>query len=246
MKKRYWLIFACLLSVTSISIKGQDSLKPFAKNMATELNFNPFNGNMSLNNASGQFKLRKFYSRSQALRIAVTVNYMKDDNKLDHNGTSGDITLERSTYSTNFTIGTEKHFKGSNRLSPYIGWELGVGYKQSKQYQKEGSEDQTIKGAWVNYETFYSGYNWYRKSTFSEVGYLSFGISLVTGFDFYIAKGFYLGYEIAFGVDYTDYNDVSFDPAEDPITGFDYPDYDNSSVRIGPKLVNGVRIGYVF
>ncbi len=248
MKKNYLLIVACLLSFTSISIKGQDSLKPTSNNLCTELNFNPFNGSLSLNNSSGQFKFRRFYADNRALRIALTVNYLKDNSTVESKYGQNPFkeSFRRSSLSTTLSIGTEKHFEGSRRLSPYIGWEMGVGLKKSKQVEKDNSTKITIDGAWVTTEQFYNGNYYYFSTTFSERGYWSLGASFVTGFDFYMAKGFYLGYEIAIGFDYINYSNIEYTPERDPQSGYTHPDYDSESWRIGPKLVNGIRIGYIF
>jgi hypothetical protein len=61
-----------------------------------------------------------------------------------------------------------------------------------------------------------------------------------------MAKDFYFGYEIGFGLEYIKYstNEVTKDTGI-PDQGT-YPDQDGSSWKIGPRLVNGIRIGYTF
>jgi len=140
-------------------------------------------------------------------------------------------------------IGSEKHFKGTKRISPYIGWELGFGYKRSKQEKKENDNKRTVKGAWE--EIYYSNqYPDYSYTKFVERGYWSVGANFVFGFDFYLAKDFYIGYEALWGLDYIKYSDVDITDSSNKLQN--YPNYDDSSWRFGPKLINGIRIGYLF
>lgn len=248
MKKHYVLIIACLLSFTSIKIKGQDTLKVFANKFVTELNFNPFNGNLNLNNSSGQFKLRRFYDNNRALRIAISVNYLKDNNNAesDYGRDPYESSLRRSSISTTFSLGTERHFEGTRRLSPYIGWEVSLGLKKSKQVEKNNSTKVTVEGAWAVTETYFDGSYHYTMIKYPERGFWSLGANFVTGFDFYMSKGFYLGYEVAFGLDYMNYSNIDITPGTSPLGGYAYPTLDDESWRMGLKLVNGIRIGYVF
>ena len=131
-------------------------------------------------------------------------------------------------------------------MSPYIGWEIGIGLKKSKQVEETNSTKKTVNGAWSVTEVYFDGSSHYVTTRFSERGFWSLGANFVTGFDFYMAKGFYLGYEVALGIDYINYSDIDITPEKDPDTGYVYPKYDDESWRLGPKLVNGIRIGYIF
>lgn len=249
MNKIYSISIVCFfLLLANNSIKAQDTLKPFLKGWSTELNFNPFDGSLTLNNANGQIKIRKFCPNDIALRLAFTLSSKNDENKMEN--PYGTVPVNSKDKKQSFMVainfGTEKHFNNARRLSPYIGWELGIGYKSSKEELEDNSDSKTIKGAWQTYQINYSGQNYYYSILYNERGFWSAGANLLTGFDFYMAKDFYFGYEIGFGLEYTKYSkivvtkDVGF---QDQGT---YPDQDDRSWQIGPRLVNGIRIGYTF
>lgn len=247
MEKRFALIIACILLFTFTSIKGQDTLKAFSNRWGTELNFNPFNGSLTMNNSNAQIKLRKFYNNNKALRIALTVGYMQDNSKAEspYGSYPIDDNLRRSSMYSAINIGVENHFSGSRRISPYIGWEVGIGYKTSKQVEKNNSTETSVKGAWVVVDYYYNGGYYFTHTSISERGFWSLGANLVAGFDFYMTKGFYFGYEVLFGLDYTNFSNISFSPKVDPY-GDTHPTLKDESWRLGPKIVNGVRIGFLF
>ena len=249
MSRNYSLIIACFILLTGISMKGQDTLRTQSNKWGTELNFNPFNGSLSLNNSNAQFIIRKFFQNNVALRLACTVNYIQNNYKSnDPYGTSPINYTERNkAFTIAINIGTEKHFIGTRRISPYIGWEIGVGYKKSKQEVTNNSNTTTIDGAWESDTSFYYGGSYYPTVSYLERGFWTVGANFVTGFDLYLTKGFYLGYEILFGIDYFKYSNIDITQSSIPSgTSTTNPKLNDESWKIGPKLVNGIRIGYVF
>jgi len=248
MNKIYLISIACFLLLISINTNAQDSIKPLLKGWSTELNFNPFDGSLSLNNANGQIKIRKFLPNDIALRFAFTLSYKNDDNQLKdpYGAYPIDTKDKRQSFMAAVNFGTEKHFGGTRRISPYIGWEAGIGYKKSKEELENNSDTKTIKGAWQINQLSYSGQNYYYITNYIERGFWSAGVNILTGFDFYMAKDFYFGYEIGFGLEYIKYSTIEITKDTDFPDQGAYPDQDGSSWKIGPRLVNGIRIGYTF
>lgn len=241
MRKTFVLLALFILSLFSTSLKGQDTLKPVASNWATELNIDPFNGKFSLNNANGQIKLRMFMANNSALRLAFTLAYQQDNSKEDYPYGVNPVVekdMKKSTLMA-VNIGREKHFSGSRRISPYIGFDVGFGMKISKEEVSTNDGTLEVKGAWQ--EMYYSGS--YYLSGFNERGYWSLGANLVSGMDFYVSKNFYLGCELTFGLDYLNYSNIEVTENDGDN---EYPDTDDESWKFGPKLLNGIRIGYVF
>lgn len=258
--KRVFVIPLFLLFFQLFSVSGQDTLKSFNNNWSTELNFNPFDGNLTLNNAVGQLKFRYLCPNNTAYRFAVNIGYNQDNSNVInvYGNDPYDITSRQKSFMVGLNFGKEKHFNGSKRLSPYVGWEIGFGFKSSSQKVNDDNESTEIKGAWITYKDGSyvdqygnTHYNTYR--SFEERGYWSVGGNAVIGFDFYISKNFYFGYELLFGIDYKSYSDIDITEKYDIPSNPNYnipdnnsPDYDEESWKIGPKLVNGVRIGFVF
>jgi hypothetical protein len=240
MKKIYFLLLLCIITM---GIHAQDTLKPFNNRWGTELNINPFNGSFSLNNASGQIKLRKFLPDNKAFRLAFTVNYLqnnsKEENAYGFNPENTQI-LKRS-FMISVNVGKEKHFSGSGRISPYLGYDIGFGVKRSAESNRSTNTFNKVKGAWQEFTYVNSQYYY---TNYVERAYWSIGANVVSGLDIYITRDFYLGYEIAFGLDYINYSNIEI--TQEPQVSQPYPDLDDESWKFGPKLLNGIRIGYVF
>jgi hypothetical protein len=245
-----WLAFACPIGA---ALFAQDTLKSFNNRWATELNFNPFDGNLSFNNAAGQIKFRYLQPNFTAWRLALTVGYNQNNSNVEnvYGYTPYDRTDRQKSLRIGLNAGREKHFNSSRRLSPYIGWEVGVGIKSSSQKTYNNDDYMKVKGAWITYEQvqYNNSSQYYTQMKFAERGFWSVGGNVVMGFDFYMAKNFYFGYEMQLGLDYKSYADVDVTQkysGNSTTTPEAFPDYDEESWDFGPKLVNGIRIGFVF
>jgi outer membrane protein W len=247
MKMRYLCILLC--SLISCLVNGQDTLKVTAGHFTTELNFNPFQGDLSLNNAVDQIKVRYFFAGNIALRIGLTHDSRKSKSETSNaygtNASSQANDKKTSTLGVNF--GIEKHFKGTKRLSPFLGGELVFASKSSSQTMTSVSPSNTpntietkINGAWQTV-TFLNNY---QVLGYEERGFFQYGMNLVAGFDFYFAQNVYLGYELAYAVLKTKYKTI--DITTTPSTNSSMPDTSQQDFSMGPSLINGLRIGFVF
>ena len=242
---------------------GQDTLKATFRNCLTELNVNLFQGQLSLNNALNQVKFRYMYSPSAALRIGFIVNSKKVVNASDQvYGTYPTKSNETGTSSMiGINFGLEKHFSGTKRLSPYIGGEITVGYKWSKYVDESTSNTNTgtntitttTNGAWPESQTVQlsNGSNYIYSAYTGERGFVSYGLNFITGFDFYMAKHLFIGYEVEFGFTNKKYSTVDVtsiqtNASTNNSNSDPYPNIDNKEFSFGPSIINGIRIGYVF
>lgn len=225
-----------------------EGLKSTKGSFVTELNFNPFKGNLSLNNALNQIKGRYFIQDDLALRLGVGINVA------DSSANYGSPYGTNSYFNTNkvkstgldFNFGLEKHFKGTARLSPYIGFDLSYGTKRTKQELSTTAYTLDVKNAWM--EVLYqpnSNGGYYSTMQFVPNGYTRFGAYAVAGFDFYVSKGFFVGYEFNLG-----YLQTKFKKPDIMVKGTDpgYSSYisDTKTKSFKSSLVNGVRVGYAF
>jgi len=243
--KKLFFLFSLFFLLTYYG-NCQDTLKATASRISSELNFNPLNGSFSLNNASAQIKIRKFISDHKALRIAFTTTFAQNNSSAFSNYGYNPIDqkINQKSLTAALNIGTERHLRGTKRLSPYLGWEIGFALKTSKEIDKEGDHKITIDGSWWKREIFYSNYGYTIKTSFEEVGYWSVSGNIVAGIDYYVAKDFYFGVEIAYGINYFKYNKIEItDTSESEST---YPEIESEKWSLGPKLLNGIRIGFVF
>lgn len=254
-KMKIWYIFAIMnritpnmkyaliliLIVPMWASAQSDTLKAKARNFATELNVNPFQGNLSLNNALQQIKVRYFIKEQLALRVAFNASSKKSNNDASNPYGSFPIKVknERKSFLSGINVGLEKHFSGTKRLSPYIGGEINFAVKNSSQKMTNGTTETDVKGAWM-LPSYGGGYE--------ERGFVKYGISGVCGFDYYFAKNFYFGYEFAFQISKTKFKDidVTYKGSGVPTPATPATNYDDRETVIGPSLLNGIRLGFIF
>jgi hypothetical protein len=211
---------------------------------------NLFQGQLSLSNALNQIKFRYMYSDASALRIGFTTESKREIHNVNTvYGTNPSKDNEKGTSTMiGVNFGLERHFRGTKRLSPYIGGELTLGYKWSKYVIENSSYTTTIKGAWQQYQTMQTVNGTYSYTTYNaERGFVSYGLNFITGFDFYMAKHLFIGYELEFGFNNENFTNIDITySGTNPQSQNPSPNYDDKSFSFGPKIINGIRIGYVF
>jgi hypothetical protein len=245
--KKYRIIAVVLFMMLNVTqVKSQENAANNGKKWGTELNFNPFDGSLSLNNSSGQIKVRRFLNDAFALRAGVLFNYKNFNDKEDQKYTTNPYKASNKRHSleTTINLGIEKHFDAGKRLSPYLGAEVGFGFKSAKQELELDSKTRTIKGAWEDIESTGS----YYVQSFVENNYISAGANLLTGFDFYMSENFYFGYEFGFNVEFTKYGkiEITEDAGFSSSTPSPLPETTSGNWRMAPNVMNGIRIGYNF
>jgi len=248
MKKIFRVLIVCMLFLAVKNADSQIVPTKYVKGWGTELNFNPFDGSLGLNNGSGQIKIRRFLDNNIVLRGALSIGYKTEsDNEKQVYGTQPtETTDKRTAIQTVLNFGVEKHFNGGSRLSPYIGFEVGIGLKKSKQELEYNTFSKTIKGAWEVQNFYYNGQYYVSQWSYDERGFVSGNGEILTGFDFYMADNFYFGYELGFGLEYVKYSKIEVTKDADYPGSQNIPDLDSKSWKIGPRLLNGIRIGYNF
>lgn len=225
-------------------VDSTDNLKPNAKSFTTELNVNPFNGQVNLNNSLNQIKFRYFTSPTVALRFGFNISRIDSVNNVDNPyGTNSYFSNDEKTSTTiGINLGIEKHFTGTKRLSPYIGADLSITNKSSGETIANNGSTTTVTNAWdyayVNNGVLYT--------QTQQNAYTRFGLNLFTGFDFYIAKHFFFGYEFNYNIGKTSWKEVSVTTTPSTGTNTSSASTKNSNFTFGPSLINGIRLGYSF
>lgn len=233
--------------------KAQQSFKPTTGSIVTELNFNPFKGNLSLNNSLNQIKVRYFISPDVALRLGF--NASKKDSTANVNNPYGPqsvfIKNERKSALIDLNFGVEKHFKGTKRLSPYVAADFSISSKSASQEITDNGSTTSIKNGWLETIFVPNNQSYYTYTQLQENAYTRYGINLIAGFDFYVAKDFFFGYEFNFNLSKTEYKNITATvTGQNTTTGQPNTNYNDtgkkSASTFGPTLINGVRIGYSF
>jgi hypothetical protein len=204
----------------SLSVFSQDenTLKASAKSVTAEVNFNPFSSNpININ----YIRLRKFIDEKHAARLGISMGYNTQTQVKD---------IKLSSFDFNLRPGYEIHFNGTDRLSPYYGFDIDLAIKNSKRVDNiDNNGIKEIKGAWDGFGT--------------ERGFFRVGGNILVGADYYIARRLYLGTEFGYGFQLLNFSDVvqiseSGNTISETIGG--------SAFQIAPNFNSSIRLGFVF
>lgn len=180
MKKILFAAAAAALVLTNV--QAQEKFKPDAMTVSTELSYSPggaTDGGFTLPEYGA--KVRLHLNEKMAVRLSLGLNTTTDKTTTfyDDANQKEQESYDRTTRTT-FSImpGFEYHFTKYERISPYVGGEIGLLASASKSKTDNTEND--------NYtETSRPG--------------LGFGVNVFTGVDVYLCKGLYLGFELGLG-----------------------------------------------
>jgi outer membrane protein W len=199
---------------------------------------NPFSieGQMSYNTSSLSFnapslRMRYFIADDLAARISLSINNSTTKDyyyELPDNGGAEGTEINKTSYTT-ISLGAEKHFGGTDRLSPYVGADLvyGMGNSSAKWDKFDGS-----------------GYN--ADFTASAKNPSSMiGLNLVAGTDYYFAENFYLGLELGLGFQSISEKagEFTFTTGGATVTNLSEP---TKSSGFGNNFIGNARLGWRF
>ncbi|PVH26397.1 hypothetical protein [Sphingobacterium corticibacter] len=246
MKTKIAILFAGLFMQWGFAQNHDDGgLKSRKGNFSTELNINPFKANLSLNNALNQMKVRYFIQDDLALRLGVGINVIDStwSSGAPYSADSYFISTANKQSAADFTIGIEKHFPGTQRLSPYIGADLSWGVQSSNQKVTTNATTFEIDNGLLDMS--FNPNLPIGRGLLIPNGYTRFGAVAIVGFDFYMAKNFFVGYEFNVGYNRLKYKTPTIESIGE--NGGIVDLVSNSSVTsFKTSLMNGIRIGYTF
>lgn len=207
--------------------------KPDKKSVAAEVQLNFQTGTAAISVVSPHLKGRFFFKNDFAGRLTLgitssgtTTNYTENTD-----GTGGRGKQEK--FSNKWTIagGVEKHFKGTERLSPYIGAEI---------LHSEGVTDEIARSN-------YDGTNYVPDFIQNIIPgtTITHSLNVLLGADYYFVNSIYLGVEVSWG-----YQSSSTGQGTDKIFS---NNIDNTTVTpesdshgFGVAANGGLRLGFVF
>lgn len=250
-----------LLSASCCFLLGAAAFaqKQTAGNFTAEVSIlrNGINFNVSaLNSAIGGAKLRYFFADDLAIRLGLNVTSASNKFEATENadGTGGVGTGKATSSNIVIAPGIEKHFGNWGKVSPYVGFDLTAGFRAAREERDQlvfdpfafDIEDAPFfpdsKLTIENAHTFGSG-----NDTFNRIaeGGTSFGFNLVTGVDFYVTEGLFLGAEMGLGFTSFSAKDIIVTAEFGNNTGkfvFQRP----KSSGFDPNIVGGLRLGWNF
>jgi hypothetical protein len=178
----------------------------------------------------GGIKYRKFTTATTAIRADVFLGFNNSTDVTEVPDVNGDpIEVKDKTSEFNITVspGIEMHLEGTNRLSPYYGGVVNIGFSRMS------SDDET--------------YDPVEDEIYTETttdGSLTLGLNGVFGFDYYFAKNIYIGGELGFGLQFETMLDTKFESTQDGVDSAESPN--GSSFNLGPNVVGQIRTGVLF
>ena len=205
--KKFFMV-AALAATSLVAAQAQEEFKPKAGDVTTDFSLfanGLFNTPLSLHNGGNvpsgitsgsnslEFKLnpvgvlkgRYFFQDDLALRLALGLGMPSAKETTNDTNVSQEQKYRTSTLF--FGLGVEKHFAGTNRLSPYVGAELHLG-----SYTTNYQSHHTLTAGNTTTKT--------DKEIKTAPGFV-FGGGLFLGADYYIAPKVFLGLEAGLNID---------------------------------------------
>lgn len=217
------ILFVCTAFVfVSINAQKQDQ-----GSQTIEMEFAPLGSEPFKINA---LRYRYFLEENIALRGSI---FMGGKRNTTFSDTTGGLPLTKNrNVNFDFSIrpGIERHFEGTDRLSPYVGVELFLGMNTTKDNQESlWSDGKTIQSA------------------ITKTSSSSYGANIFMGTDYYISDHLFLGAELGFGLllegrgkTKTSYENPEFPIQDSEIIG------NTKQLNWGPNYQGTIRLGWVF
>jgi len=199
---------------------------------------NPFSveGQLSYNTSSLSFnapslRMRYFIADDLAARVSLSINNSSTKDyyyELPDNA-GGEGTEVNKISMTMVSLGAEKHFAGTDKLSPYVGADIvfGMGNNSAKWDKFDGS-----------------GYN-ADFTAAAKAPTSMFGLNLVAGTDYYFAENFYVGMELGLGFQSISEKAGEFKATTGGVTTTSLSEPAKSS-SFGNNFIGNARIGWRF
>ncbi len=220
-----------MIFVGALSLSGT----MFAQKATKE---NPFSleGQLSYNTSSLSFnapslRMRYFLADDLAARVSLSLNnsstkdyyYELADNK------GGEGTEINKSSLTMISLGAEKHFAGTDKLSPYVGADFvyGMGNNSAKWDKFDGAG-------------YAADFTAAAKAPISMLG-----LNIVAGTDYYFAENFYVGLELGIGFQSMSEkaSEFTFTTGGTTTTTLSEP---SKSSSFGNNFIGNARLGWRF
>lgn len=235
MKKILVIAALALVSFANAQTKSTSEYKPSEGTVTTEVGLTGGLNNADFNLNTGVLKFRYFLKDDLGLRLGLATNSSKVESK-DATTPSNVITYTNKTSNFVLNLGVEKHFAGSDRLSTYAGADLLIGFGGAKgDAADQSGNSYSVEGATINIATGNPQGN----------ANNSFGVRLLTGADYYIAKKVYLGVEAGLNILSGKTKEiVETTKAGSTTTTVTTPAGKNSGITT--NVIGGIRLGFQF
>lgn len=223
MKKILFLLTSGLLFSATVA---NAQYKAEANTWSVEMNYSPDKGQFEI----GEYGARVRYHLSDNLALRLNLG-ISTNNKISTTYVTDSDDKEQENnkkyFINRFALmpGIEYHFNKFERVSPYIGGELGF-YAGNEGTKQDNSEN--------------DNYN------ISKTPLFGFGINFVSGFDVYVCKGLYLGAELGLGYDYNSLGRENIEESNGDKVETSEGNSSESQHVFGFSVKPSIRIGWNF
>lgn len=195
-----------------------------------EANLNFQTGSSPINLEIPSIRLRFFPKDNFAVRVLAGYTQFKQEyNIYDQGNFNNSAKVKQSSWNFDFALGGEYHFPGTEKLSPYLGGQIGF----------------ELLGASTKGNNTLNGFTYSANAQYesSISGGAGFSAGLVFGADYYLFKNIYVGGEIAYGYSYVfqgyqeswnNQSNVRITTEQSTFSGFGLSA--NSGIRIGIRF----------
>lgn len=249
------------------TVSAQEIYKQEAGNKNLEVQFAPLGGTPV---SIGGLRFRSFMSETSAFRLnffvggnTKTTILQQAEDTITKGFKKNELKEKESTLSFSLRPGFEKHFSGTDRLSPYVGAELEFGMT----FHKLRTESEQQQGVHIKPAVSNDGATptIYTKTEKGKKGYMTVGVNLVSGADYYFTKKAYLGVELGLGfgmkkdskIKVTDEDAkaareydiaVANENGVTPPKAYEDPtdQTQGGTVSFGPTVTGQIRLGFLF
>lgn len=170
-----------LITFFFVNLSSAQELKPTRGTITSQVGISlaVFSDNVNSLGLNGRY----FSSSQLAFRFSYNTITSKQVSNFyensDGSGGSGSYTQKDNDHV--LFLGVEKHFKGTKRLSPFVGVELGYGFGKRKGTGDNADETSYQQNFQLDVDQKFNG----------------IAINAFLGFDYWIAEGLYVGIEYA-------------------------------------------------
>ena len=193
------------LAMFAVALTSANAQKQLGGEHNLEVSFNPFGGNPI---DASVIKYRMFLDDDAALRVTIGMDNTSNsylvapENSLQEFGASGTLTHPDLFLSNNHSrvdlgIGYEKHFKGTDNLSPYVALGAGVSINSltltRERFSALNLNGETVDDALWTAEP--DPANWGVWSYSNAIKSTTINVDLLFGADYYINDAIYVGFE---------------------------------------------------
>lgn len=194
------------------------------------------NFDLGLNNS--QLRFRYFFADDMAARIGLRIFRESERMEVEEDGTNNIGILRTRSSEVAINLGIEKHFSGTERLSPYVGADILLSFAGERQK----GENVDLGGDYAADFSFErTGYD----VAGEELAGTGIGLRLVGGADFYVARNVFLGGEFGLGFLLRNRADVQSTETTAGVST-EITNEEGRSMTIEPAVIGGLRIGFVF